>query len=83
MFSELCSSLVDFLLMLKPIKYVTTFFSETVCAYFLDSKKQQLMATLTREKDQLSKSIDLYKKMFDTTNQLIAEIKCKFSQICK
>lgn len=49
----------------------------------VDSKKQQLMAALTREKDQLSKSIDLYRKMFDTTNQLVAEMKCKFNQICK
>lgn len=69
--------------MLKPIKYVTVFPSKSVCAYFLDSKKQQLMATLTREKDQLSKSIDLYRKMFDTTNQLIAEMKCKFNHVCK
>lgn len=49
----------------------------------VDFKKQQLMATLTREKDQLSKSIDLYRKMFDTTNQLVTEMKCKFNQICK
>ncbi|KAJ7395253.1 hypothetical protein BTVI_156751 [Pitangus sulphuratus] len=43
--------------------------------FYNDSKKQQLMATLTREKDQLSKSIDLYRKMFDTTNQLVTEMK--------
>uniref|UniRef100_A0A803VUA2 Structural maintenance of chromosomes flexible hinge domain containing 1 n=1 Tax=Ficedula albicollis TaxID=59894 RepID=A0A803VUA2_FICAL len=43
-------------------------------------KKQQLMAALTREKDQLSKSIDLYKKMFDTTNQLVAEMKCQVKE---
>uniref|UniRef100_A0A8U7ME37 Structural maintenance of chromosomes flexible hinge domain-containing protein 1 n=1 Tax=Corvus moneduloides TaxID=1196302 RepID=A0A8U7ME37_CORMO len=42
--------------------------------------KQQLMATLTREKDQLSKSIDLYRKMFDTTNQLVAEMKCQVKE---
>ncbi|RMC15537.1 hypothetical protein DUI87_07731 [Hirundo rustica rustica] len=56
---------------------------EPYCLSFMfynDSKKQQLMATLTREKDQLSKSIDLYRKMFDTTNQLIAEIKCQVKE---
>uniref|UniRef100_A0A803W1W2 Structural maintenance of chromosomes flexible hinge domain containing 1 n=1 Tax=Ficedula albicollis TaxID=59894 RepID=A0A803W1W2_FICAL len=31
-------------------------------------------------KDQLSKSIDLYKKMFDTTNQLVAEMKCQVKE---
>ncbi|KAL9869894.1 structural maintenance of chromosomes flexible hinge domain-containing protein 1 [Geothlypis trichas] len=53
---------------------------EPYCLSFMfynDSKKQQLMAALTREKDQLSKSIDLYRKMFDTTNQLVAEMKCQ------
>ncbi|KAJ7419092.1 hypothetical protein WISP_55912 [Willisornis vidua] len=48
--------------------------------FYNDSKKQQLMATLTREKDQLSKSIDLYRKMFDTTNQLVAEMKCQVKE---
>ncbi|XP_009069419.1 PREDICTED: structural maintenance of chromosomes flexible hinge domain-containing protein 1-like, partial [Acanthisitta chloris] len=56
---------------------------EPYCLSFMfynDSKKQQLMATLTREKDQLSKSIDLYRKMFDTTNQLVAEMKCRVKE---
>ncbi|XP_053805479.1 structural maintenance of chromosomes flexible hinge domain-containing protein 1 isoform X1 [Vidua chalybeata] len=56
---------------------------EPYCLSFMfynDSKKQQLMATLTREKDQLSKSIDLYRKMFDTTNQLVAEMKCQVKE---
>ncbi|NWI51725.1 SMHD1 protein, partial [Calyptomena viridis] len=48
--------------------------------FYNDSKKQQLMATLTREKDQLSKSIDLYRKMFDTTNQLVDEMKCQVKE---
>ncbi|XP_056340548.1 structural maintenance of chromosomes flexible hinge domain-containing protein 1 isoform X2 [Oenanthe melanoleuca] len=56
---------------------------EPYCLSFMfynDFKKQQMMATLTREKDQLSKSIDLYKKMFDTTNQLVAEMKCQVKE---
>ncbi|XP_005042005.1 PREDICTED: structural maintenance of chromosomes flexible hinge domain-containing protein 1 [Ficedula albicollis] len=56
---------------------------EPYCLSFMfynDFKKQQLMAALTREKDQLSKSIDLYKKMFDTTNQLVAEMKCQVKE---
>uniref|UniRef100_A0A674HNF9 Structural maintenance of chromosomes flexible hinge domain-containing protein 1 n=1 Tax=Taeniopygia guttata TaxID=59729 RepID=A0A674HNF9_TAEGU len=56
---------------------------EPYCLSFMfynDSKKQQLMAALTREKDQLSKSIDLYRKMFDTTNQLVTEMKCQVKE---
>uniref|UniRef100_A0A674K2A6 Structural maintenance of chromosomes flexible hinge domain-containing protein 1 n=1 Tax=Terrapene triunguis TaxID=2587831 RepID=A0A674K2A6_9SAUR len=45
--------------------------------FYNDFKKQQQMATLTRERDELSKSIALYRNMFDTTEQLITEMKCK------
>ncbi|XP_074843463.1 structural maintenance of chromosomes flexible hinge domain-containing protein 1 isoform X2 [Carettochelys insculpta] len=45
--------------------------------FYNDFKKQQRMATLTRERDELSKSITAYRNMFDTTEQLITEIKCQ------
>ena len=41
------------------------------------------MATLTRERDQLSQSIGVYRNWFDTTNQLVTELKCKFKYINK
>ncbi|KAJ7338716.1 hypothetical protein JRQ81_012618 [Phrynocephalus forsythii] len=40
-------------------------------------ERQQQMATLTKERDVLSQSINAYKSWIDTTNQLIAEVKCK------
>ncbi|XP_030068875.1 structural maintenance of chromosomes flexible hinge domain-containing protein 1 isoform X2 [Microcaecilia unicolor] len=40
-------------------------------------KKQQQMAELTKEKDQLSQSITAYRSLFDTTNQLINEMQCQ------
>lgn len=45
--------------------------------FFLDVKKQQQMAALTKEKDQLSKSITVYRTLFDTSKQLLDEMKCK------
>uniref|UniRef100_A0A670IB57 Structural maintenance of chromosomes flexible hinge domain containing 1 n=1 Tax=Podarcis muralis TaxID=64176 RepID=A0A670IB57_PODMU len=38
-------------------------------------KKQQQMATLSKERDELSKSITAYRDTFDTTNQLLTEMK--------
>ncbi|XP_062836537.1 structural maintenance of chromosomes flexible hinge domain-containing protein 1 isoform X2 [Anolis carolinensis] len=38
-------------------------------------KKQQQMATLTKRRDKLSQSINAYKSLFDTTNQLLGELK--------
>ncbi|XP_005997938.1 structural maintenance of chromosomes flexible hinge domain-containing protein 1 isoform X1 [Latimeria chalumnae] len=43
--------------------------------FYNDYKKQQQMAALTKERDQLSQSISAYKNLFDTTNQLINEMK--------
>uniref|UniRef100_A0A670IB82 Structural maintenance of chromosomes flexible hinge domain containing 1 n=1 Tax=Podarcis muralis TaxID=64176 RepID=A0A670IB82_PODMU len=40
-------------------------------------KKQQQMATLSKERDELSKSITAYRDTFDTTNQLLTEMKRK------
>ncbi|XP_078396761.1 structural maintenance of chromosomes flexible hinge domain-containing protein 1 [Cetorhinus maximus] len=45
--------------------------------FYNDFKKQQQMTTLTKEKDQLSQSIVAYRSLFDTTNQLISEMKCQ------
>ncbi|XP_029446943.1 LOW QUALITY PROTEIN: structural maintenance of chromosomes flexible hinge domain-containing protein 1 [Rhinatrema bivittatum] len=45
--------------------------------FYNDFEKQQKMAALTREKDQLSQSIIVYRSLFDTTNQLVNEIKCQ------
>uniref|UniRef100_A0A8B9MN43 SMC hinge domain-containing protein n=1 Tax=Accipiter nisus TaxID=211598 RepID=A0A8B9MN43_9AVES len=56
---------------------------EPYCLSFMfynDFKKQQQMATLTRERDQLSQSIGVYRNWFDTTNQLVTEIKCQVKE---
>ncbi|XP_054840467.1 structural maintenance of chromosomes flexible hinge domain-containing protein 1 isoform X2 [Eublepharis macularius] len=45
--------------------------------FYNDFKKQQQMARLTEEKDNLSNSIHLYRKLFDTSNQLLYEIECQ------
>lgn len=45
--------------------------------FSLDVKKQQQMAALTKEKDQLSKSIVMYRSLFDANKQLVDEMKCK------
>lgn len=47
----------------------------------VDFKKQQQMATLTKERDQLSQSIGVYRNWLDTTNQLVNALKCKSNQI--
>ncbi|KFQ51379.1 Structural maintenance of chromosomes flexible hinge domain-containing protein 1, partial [Nestor notabilis] len=48
--------------------------------FYNDFKKQQQMATLTRERDQLSQSIGVYRNWLDTTNQLVNEIKCQVKE---
>ncbi|XP_075069474.1 structural maintenance of chromosomes flexible hinge domain-containing protein 1 isoform X2 [Mixophyes fleayi] len=48
--------------------------------FYNDFKKQQQMAELTKEKDQLSKSVKAYRCLFDATNQLISEMKCQSAE---
>ncbi|XP_066848929.1 structural maintenance of chromosomes flexible hinge domain-containing protein 1 isoform X2 [Anser cygnoides] len=48
--------------------------------FYNDYKKQQQMATLTRERDQLSQSIGVYRNWFDTTNQLVTEMRCQVKE---
>ncbi|XP_034339895.1 structural maintenance of chromosomes flexible hinge domain-containing protein 1 [Arvicanthis niloticus] len=45
--------------------------------FYNDVKKQQQMAALTKEKDQLSKSIIMYRSLFDANKQLLDEMKCQ------
>ncbi|XP_019402215.1 PREDICTED: structural maintenance of chromosomes flexible hinge domain-containing protein 1 [Crocodylus porosus] len=45
--------------------------------FYNNFKKQQQMATLTRERDQLSQSILAYRSLFETSNQLVTEMKCQ------
>ncbi|XP_053571840.1 structural maintenance of chromosomes flexible hinge domain-containing protein 1 [Bombina bombina] len=45
--------------------------------FYNDFEKQMQMATLTKEKDLLSQSVKAYRSLFDTSNQLIREIKCQ------
>ncbi|XP_075682492.1 structural maintenance of chromosomes flexible hinge domain-containing protein 1 [Rhinoderma darwinii] len=45
--------------------------------FYNDFKKQQQMAQLTKEKDNLTESVTAYKCLFDATNQLIKEMKCQ------
>uniref|UniRef100_A0A2I2ZYR5 Structural maintenance of chromosomes flexible hinge domain-containing protein 1 n=1 Tax=Gorilla gorilla gorilla TaxID=9595 RepID=A0A2I2ZYR5_GORGO len=48
--------------------------------FFLDVKKQQQMAALTKEKDQLSQSIVMYKSLFEASQQLLNEMKCQVEE---
>uniref|UniRef100_A0A8C5ZGB7 Structural maintenance of chromosomes flexible hinge domain containing 1 n=1 Tax=Marmota marmota marmota TaxID=9994 RepID=A0A8C5ZGB7_MARMA len=48
--------------------------------FYNDVKKQQQMAALTKEKDQLSKSIVMYRSLFDASKQLLDEIKCQVEE---
>ncbi|XP_055466093.1 structural maintenance of chromosomes flexible hinge domain-containing protein 1 [Psammomys obesus] len=48
--------------------------------FYNDVKKQQQMAALTKEKDQLSKSIVLYRSLFDANKQLLDEMKCQVEE---
>lgn len=45
--------------------------------FYQDVKKQQQMAALTKEKDELSKSIIMYRSLFEASKQLLDEMKCK------
>lgn len=45
--------------------------------FYNDVKKQQQMAALTKEKDELSKSITMYRSLFDANKQLLDEMKCQ------
>ncbi|OCT76683.1 structural maintenance of chromosomes flexible hinge domain-containing protein 1 [Xenopus laevis] len=45
--------------------------------FYNDFEKQQQMATLTKEKDQLSQTVKAYRCLFDTSKQLISEIQCQ------
>ncbi|MEJ1281636.1 SMC hinge domain containing 1 [Cricetulus griseus] len=48
--------------------------------FYNDVKKQQQMAALTKEKDQLSKSIIMYRSLFDANKQLVDEMKCQVEE---
>ncbi|XP_028922030.1 structural maintenance of chromosomes flexible hinge domain-containing protein 1 isoform X1 [Ornithorhynchus anatinus] len=48
--------------------------------FYDDFKKQQQMAALTKEKDQLSQSIVMYRNLFDAGNQLVSEMKCQVQE---
>lgn len=45
--------------------------------FFLDVKKQQQMLAFAKQKDELSQSIEMYRTVFETSKQLIDEMKCK------
>ncbi|KAM7316296.1 structural maintenance of chromosomes flexible hinge domain-containing protein 1 isoform X1 [Alexandromys fortis] len=48
--------------------------------FYNDVKKQQQMAALTKEKDQLSRSIVMYRSLFDANKQLVDEMKCQVEE---
>ncbi|XP_068023001.1 structural maintenance of chromosomes flexible hinge domain-containing protein 1 isoform X2 [Melanerpes formicivorus] len=48
--------------------------------FYNDFKKQQQMATLTKERDQLSQSIGVYRNWFETNSQLVTELKCQVKE---
>ncbi|XP_073487531.1 structural maintenance of chromosomes flexible hinge domain-containing protein 1 [Aquarana catesbeiana] len=48
--------------------------------FYNDFKKQQEMAQLTKEKDQLTKSVKAYRSLFDATNLLLREYKSQANE---
>ena len=42
-----------------------------------DVENQKQMSELTKKKDQLSQTIDIYKSLFDTNRQLVTELNSK------
>eukprot|EP00079_Xenopus_tropicalis_P016421 XP_004915276.1 PREDICTED: structural maintenance of chromosomes flexible hinge domain-containing protein 1 isoform X1 [Xenopus tropicalis] len=48
--------------------------------FYNDFEKQQQMASLTKEKDQLSQTVKAYRCLFDTSKQLIGEIRCQANE---
>nr|XP_044998928.1 structural maintenance of chromosomes flexible hinge domain-containing protein 1 isoform X1 [Jaculus jaculus] len=48
--------------------------------FYNDVKKQQQMAALTKEKDELAKSIVIYRSLFETNKQLLDEMKCQVEE---
>uniref|UniRef100_A0A8D2J829 Structural maintenance of chromosomes flexible hinge domain containing 1 n=1 Tax=Varanus komodoensis TaxID=61221 RepID=A0A8D2J829_VARKO len=42
--------------------------------------EQQQMAMLTKERDRLAQSVQVYRSMFDTSNQLLAELRCQVQE---
>ena len=46
---------------------------------FIDVKKQAQMAALTKERDNIVSVIRTYKNLFDTTRQLISELKRRYN----
>ena len=47
-----------------------------------DAKKQTQMAALSKERDNLQSAIKTYKSLFETTEQLIEELKSKNLTTC-
>ena len=45
--------------------------------FITDAKKQTQMAALSKERDNLQSAIKTYKSLFETTEQLIEELKSK------
>uniref|UniRef100_A0A8D0GXS9 Structural maintenance of chromosomes flexible hinge domain containing 1 n=1 Tax=Sphenodon punctatus TaxID=8508 RepID=A0A8D0GXS9_SPHPU len=48
--------------------------------FYNDFKKQQQMATLTIQRDQLTQSIRAYRNVFVASNQLVTEMKCQVQE---
>ncbi|XP_053101695.1 structural maintenance of chromosomes flexible hinge domain-containing protein 1 isoform X3 [Hemicordylus capensis] len=68
----------EYILVFEPVIPTLKRHLEPYCLSFMfynGYKRQQQMAALTKERDGLTESINAYKKMFDTNNQLHAELK--------
>ena len=46
-----------------------------------DAKKQSQMAALSKQRDNLSTVIRTYKSLFDTSEQLLGELKSKYMNV--
>ncbi|XP_060099927.1 structural maintenance of chromosomes flexible hinge domain-containing protein 1 [Heteronotia binoei] len=70
----------EYILVFEPIIPTLKGYLKPYCLPFMfynDFKMQQQMAMLTKQRDNLAQSIDIYRNWFDTANRLLSEIKCQ------
>jgi len=51
------------------------YLTEGCLLYVTDLKKQSEMASLSKERESLGQTVDMYRLMFETSSQLIEELK--------
>ncbi|XP_066478874.1 structural maintenance of chromosomes flexible hinge domain-containing protein 1 isoform X2 [Tiliqua scincoides] len=70
----------EYILVFEPVIPALNRHLEPYCLSFMfynDYRRQQKMATLTKERDELSQKIAAYRNVFATANRILAELKHK------